>query len=120
MLTGYDYSMAGMIDQAGIDMILVGDSRGMSCWVILPLLPVTMDDMVHHTKAVSRAAQNAMVAADMPFLSYHISITEAVPMRDALYRKEAPRRLKSKEGSKGSTPLKPSWMRRSRCRDILG
>ena len=78
MLTGYDYSMAGMIDQAGIDMILVGDSLGNVMLGYSTTLPVTMDDMVHHTKAVSRAAQNAMVVADMPFLSYHISITEAV------------------------------------------
>ena len=78
MLTGYDYSMAGMIDQAGIDMILVGDSLGNVMLGYSTTLPVTMDDMVHHTKAVSREAQNAMVVADMPFLSYHISITEAV------------------------------------------
>ena len=57
MLTGYDYSMAGMIDQAGIDMILVGDSLGNVMLGYSTTLPVTMDDMVHHTKAVSRAAQ---------------------------------------------------------------
>ena len=78
MLTGYDYSMAGMIDQAGIDMILVGDSLGNVMLGYSTTLPVTMDDMVHHTRAVSRAAQNAMVVADMPFLSYHIAIPEAV------------------------------------------
>lgn len=78
MLTGYDYSMAGMIDQAGIDMILVGDSLGNVMLGYSTTLPVTMDDMVHHTRAVTRAAVNSMVVADMPFLSVHISIPESV------------------------------------------
>jgi 3-methyl-2-oxobutanoate hydroxymethyltransferase len=78
MLTAYDYSMATMVDQAGIDMILVGDSLGNVMLGYENTLAVTMDDMVHHTKTVSRAAKNALVVADMPFLSYHISLEEAV------------------------------------------
>jgi 3-methyl-2-oxobutanoate hydroxymethyltransferase len=78
MLTAYDYSMAAMVDEAGIDMILVGDSLGNVMLGYENTLPVTMEDMVHHTKAVSRASKNAMVVADMPFLSYHISREEAV------------------------------------------
>jgi len=78
MLTAYDYSLASMVDEAGIDMILVGDSLGMVVLGYENTLSVTMDDMVHHTKAVVRGAKNAMVVADMPFLSYHISVTEAV------------------------------------------
>lgn len=78
MITSYDYSMASLVDEAGIDMILVGDSLGNVTLGYDTTLPVTMDDMVHHTRAVSRAAKNAMVVADMPFLSYHISIEEAV------------------------------------------
>jgi 3-methyl-2-oxobutanoate hydroxymethyltransferase len=78
MLTSYDYSMASLVDEAGIDMILVGDSLGNVTLGYDTTLPVTMDDMVHHTRAVSRAAKNAMVVADMPFLSYHISVEEAV------------------------------------------
>ncbi|MGI5921434.1 MAG: 3-methyl-2-oxobutanoate hydroxymethyltransferase [Syntrophomonadaceae bacterium] len=78
MLTAYDYSMAALVDEAGIDMILVGDSLGNVTLGYDTTLPVTMDDMVHHTRAVSRAAKNAMVVADMPFLSYHISVEEAV------------------------------------------
>lgn len=78
MLTSYDYSMAAMVDEAGIDMILVGDSLGNVSLGYDTTLPVTMDDMVHHTRAVSRAAKNAMVVGDMPFLSYHVSVTEAV------------------------------------------
>ena len=78
MLTSYDYSTAGLVDQAGLDMILVGDSLGMVVLGYENTLAVTMDDMVHHTRAVVRGTQNAMVVADMPFLSYHISIKEAV------------------------------------------
>lgn len=78
MLTSYDYSMAGMVDQAGIDMILVGDSLGNVMLGYENTLAVTMDDMVHHTRAVVRAAKHALVVADLPFLSYHISIEEAV------------------------------------------
>lgn len=78
MLTSYDYSMAAMVDAAGIDMILVGDSLGNVILGYENTLAVTVDDMVHHTRAVCRAAKNALVVADMPFLSYHISIEEAV------------------------------------------
>jgi 3-methyl-2-oxobutanoate hydroxymethyltransferase len=78
MLTAYDYSMATMVDQAGIDMILVGDSMGNVMLGYENTLAVTVDDIVHHTKTVTRAAKNALVVADMPFLSYHISLEEAV------------------------------------------
>jgi 3-methyl-2-oxobutanoate hydroxymethyltransferase len=78
MLTSYDYSLASMVDAAGIDMILVGDSLGNVILGYDNTLAVTMDDMVHHTKAVVRGSKNAMVVADMPFLSYHISIEESV------------------------------------------
>lgn len=78
MLTAYDYSLAAMVDEAGIDMILVGDSLGNVVLGYDTTLPVTMDDMIHHTKAVVRGTRNAMVVADMPFLSYHISVEEAV------------------------------------------
>lgn len=78
MLTAYDYSTATLVDEAGTDMILVGDSLGMVMLGHDTTLPVTMDDMIHHSKAVTRAAKNCMVVGDMPFLSYHISIPEAV------------------------------------------
>lgn len=78
MLTAYDYSMATMVDAAGIDLILVGDSLGMVFLGYENTLAVTMDEMIHHTKAVVRGTKNAMVVGDMPFLSYHISIEEAV------------------------------------------
>lgn len=78
MLTAYDYSTAFLVDEAGTDMILVGDSLGMVVLGHETTLPVTMDDMIHHSKAVTRAAKNSLVVGDMPFLSYHISVEEAV------------------------------------------
>lgn len=78
MLTAYDYSMARLLDEAGTDCLLVGDSLGMTMLGYEDTLSVTMEDMIHHTKAVKRGAKNALVIADMPFLSYHINDEEAV------------------------------------------
>ncbi|NLO22399.1 MAG: 3-methyl-2-oxobutanoate hydroxymethyltransferase [Syntrophomonadaceae bacterium] len=78
MLTAYDFSLASMVDAAGLDIILVGDSLGNVVLGYENTLAVTMDDMVHHTKAVVRGSKNAMVVSDLPFLSYHISIEESV------------------------------------------
>ena len=68
MLTAYDYSMAKLIDESGINMILVGDSLGMVMLGYEDTLSVTMEDMIHHTKAVTRGAKNALIVADMPFM----------------------------------------------------
>ena len=78
MLTAYDYSMAKIVDDAGIDMILVGDSLGNVVLGYDSTLPVTVDDMVHHVKAVCRGVSRAMVVADMPFMSYQVSLEEAL------------------------------------------
>lgn len=78
MLTAYDYPMAQLVDRAGIDAILVGDSLGNVVLGYGSTIPVTMDDMVHHVKAVVRGVQRAMVVADMPFLSYNISRAESL------------------------------------------
>ncbi|GAB6183767.1 3-methyl-2-oxobutanoate hydroxymethyltransferase [Thermodesulfovibrio hydrogeniphilus] len=78
MLTAYDFPFARLVDEAGIDMILVGDSLSMVVQGNETTLPVTMDEMVYHTKIVVRATQRAMVVADMPFMSYQISVKEAV------------------------------------------
>ena len=78
MLTAYDYSMAKLIDEAGINMILVGDSLGMVMLGYEDTLSVTMEDMIHHTRAVARGANDAFVVADMPFMSYQTSVYDAV------------------------------------------
>lgn len=78
MLTAYDYPFAQIVDEAGIDAILVGDSLGMVVQGLENTLPVTMDEMIYHTKMVSRASKNAMVIGDMPFMSYQASIEDAV------------------------------------------
>lgn len=78
MLTAYDYSMAKLIDDAGVNGILVGDSVGMVCLGYEDTISVTMEDMIHHTKAVSRGVKNALVVADMPFMSYQTSVYDAV------------------------------------------
>jgi 3-methyl-2-oxobutanoate hydroxymethyltransferase len=78
MLTAYDYPTALAEDQAGIDSILVGDSLGMVVLGYPNTLPVTMDDMIHHCKAVARGAKFALLIGDMPFMSYQVSTEEAV------------------------------------------
>ena len=78
MLTAYDYPTAQIVDQAGIDMILVGDSLGNVVQGVSNTLPVTMDEMIYHTKMVSRGTQSAMVVGDMPFLSYQTHKAEAI------------------------------------------
>jgi len=78
MLTAYDYPTAKIIDEAGIPLILVGDSLGMVVLGYESTIPVTMDEMLHHTKAVVRGTKQAIVVGDMPFMSYHISADEAL------------------------------------------
>jgi 3-methyl-2-oxobutanoate hydroxymethyltransferase len=78
MLTAYDYPFARIADEAGIDAILVGDSLGMVVQGLENTLPVTMDEMIYHTKMVTRAVENAMVIGDMPFMSYQTGVYDAV------------------------------------------
>ena len=78
MLKAYDYSTAKLIDESGVNFILFGDSLGMVMLGYESTLPVTMEDMLHHTKAVARGAKNAMVIGDMPFMSYQTSVYDAV------------------------------------------
>ena len=78
MLTAYDYAMAKIVNEVGIPLILVGDSLGMVVMGYESTIPVTMDDMLHHTKAVVRGTKQAMVIGDMPFMTYHISVDDAL------------------------------------------
>jgi len=77
-ITSYDYSFAKIVDESDIDLILVGDSLSMVMLGYKNTLSVTMDEMIHHTKAVSRGVSNALVVGDMPFLSYKVDIVDAV------------------------------------------
>jgi 3-methyl-2-oxobutanoate hydroxymethyltransferase len=78
MLTAYDFPTARILDEAGIPILLVGDSVGNNVLGYENTLPVTMEEMLHHTRAVSRGARDAMVVGDMPFLSYQVSVEEGV------------------------------------------
>jgi 3-methyl-2-oxobutanoate hydroxymethyltransferase len=77
-LTAYDYPTARLVDQAGIDIILVGDSVGMAVLGYSTTLPVTMDEMLHHTRAVARGVERALLVADMPFGSFQVSTKDAI------------------------------------------
>lgn len=78
MLTAYDYTTAKLLDESGVDSILVGDSLGMVVLGYDDTLSVTMEDMIHHSAAVARGAKNALVITDMPFMSYQTSVYDAV------------------------------------------
>jgi 3-methyl-2-oxobutanoate hydroxymethyltransferase len=87
-LTAYDYATARLVDEAGVDLILVGDSLAQVVLGYDTTLPVTVDEMLHHTRAVRRAVKHAIVAADMPYGSYHVNIEESVA-NAARFMKEA-------------------------------
>src|ERR687891_1411563 len=78
MLTAYDFPTARILDEAGIPVLLVGDSVANNVLGYADTLPVTMEEMLHHTRAVARGAERAMVVGDMPFLSYQVSLEEGV------------------------------------------
>lgn len=78
VMTAYDYPSAKLAEEAGLDLILVGDSLGMVVLGYDSTVPVTMNDMIHHTKAVARGARDTFILTDMPFLSYQVSVTQAL------------------------------------------
>jgi 3-methyl-2-oxobutanoate hydroxymethyltransferase len=78
MVTAYDFTMARLLDEAGVDMLLVGDSLGMVVQGLANTLPVTLDEIAYHGRAVARGAARAHVVGDMPFMSYQVSATQAV------------------------------------------
>ncbi len=87
MLTAYDAAMARLLDASGVDVLLVGDSLGMVVMGCETTLEVTLDAMIHHAKAVSRAVKRALVVADMPFMTYQAGLDEAVKNAGALLQK---------------------------------
>lgn len=78
MITAYDYTTARLVDEVGIPLILVGDSLGMVMLGYESTIPVTIDEMIHHTKAVTKGTKKALVVGDMPFMTYHCSLAEAL------------------------------------------
>lgn len=78
MLTAYDFPSAKQAEQGGVDVILVGDSLGMVVLGYDSTIPVTMEDMIHHTKAVKRGAKDTFIVADLPFLTYHLSVKDTL------------------------------------------
>lgn len=99
MLTAYDYSTAKLIDEAGIDSILVGDSLGNTMLGYEDTISVTMEDMIHHCACVARGAKNALVICDMPFLSYQTSVYDAVVNAGRLMKEGRAQAVKLEGGS---------------------
>lgn len=106
MLTCYDYTTATIIEQSDIDAVLVGDSLGMTMMGYEDTLPVTMDDMVHHTACVSRGLKNTFLVADMPFMSYHISDEQAVENAGRLIKEGHANAVKLEGGAKYFSRIK--------------
>lgn len=100
MLTAYDYSTAALIDRAGINSILVGDSLGMVMLGYEDTLSVTMEDMIHHSAAVARGAKDALVVTDMPFMSYQTSVYDAVVNAGRLMKEGRADAVKLEGGAK--------------------
>ncbi|MGE5703823.1 MAG: 3-methyl-2-oxobutanoate hydroxymethyltransferase [Clostridia bacterium] len=99
VLTAYDFPTAKLVEEAGVDVILVGDSLGMVVLGYDSTVPVTMADMLHHAKAVTRAAKRALVVVDMPFLSYHGSLDETLKNAGRLMQEGAAKAVKLEGGS---------------------
>lgn len=100
MLTAYDYSTAKLMEEAGINTILVGDSLGMVMLGYDDTIPVTMEDMIHHTRAVTRATKDTFVIGDMPFMSYHVSTEQAVTNAGRLMKEGGCQAVKLEGGAK--------------------
>lgn len=99
MVTAYDYPSAKLAEEAGIDMILVGDSLGMVMLGYDSTVQVTLDDMIHHAKAVKRGAKNTFTVVDMPFMSYHISLENSLENARKLFQKTDAQALKMEGAS---------------------
>ncbi len=99
MLTAYDYSTAKLVDEAGINSILVGDSLGNVILGYEDTLSVTMEDMIHHSAAVARGAKNALIVTDMPFMSYQVSVEDAVRNAGRLIKEGHAQAVKLEGGS---------------------
>lgn len=99
MLTAYDYIMASILDEAGVDIILVGDSLGNVVLGYESTVPVKLSDMLHHVKAVARGVKRALVVADMPFLTYHLSLKDTLENAGKLIQDGGAKAVKVEGGS---------------------
>lgn len=106
MLTAYDYTTAKLVDEAGVHAILVGDSLGMVMLGYEDTLKVTMEDMIHHGRAVSRGAKEALVVVDMPFMSYQTSVYDAVVNAGRLVKEGGAQAVKLEGGAKVCPQIK--------------
>ncbi len=106
MLTAYDYPTARMAEEAGVDVILVGDSVGMTKLGYESTLPVTIDEMVHHVKAVKRGTSRALLLADMPYLSYEVDLKEAVRNAGRLLKEGGAHAVKVEGGMEVAATIK--------------
>ena len=106
MMTAYDYPTANLVDQAGIDTILVGDSLGMVMLGYDSTVPVTMDEMIHHCKAVSRGAKSSFIIGDMPFMSYQTNVEKAVENAGRFMKEAACDSVKLEGGSEMAPVVK--------------
>ena len=106
MLTAYDYSTAKLIDASGIDSVLVGDSLGMVMLGYEDTLSVTMEDMIHHTKAVARGVKDALVVSDLPFMSYQTSVYDAVTNAGRLIKEGVAKAVEGEDGIEVCTRIK--------------
>ena len=106
VLTAYTYSIARALDSSGIPVILVGDSVGMVEAGLSTTLPVTIDEMIYHTRAVARACSSAMVVSDMPFMSYQASVEDAVRNAGRLVKEGGASAVKLEGGLKAASRIK--------------
>ena len=111
-LTAYDYPTARLLDEAGVDILLVGDSVGMAVLGYDSTLPVTLDEMLHHMRAVRRGTKRALLVADMPYGSFHVSIEESI--RNARAAGEGRRRGSGESGRRRAAHRtdRASWWKR--------
>jgi 3-methyl-2-oxobutanoate hydroxymethyltransferase len=106
MLTAYDYATSRIVDEAGVPLILVGDSLGMVILGYDSTIPMTMDIMVHHTRAVVKGSKNAMVIGDMPFMSYHLSQEQALGNAARFLQEAGAQAVKLEGGMNVATTVK--------------
>jgi len=99
-LTAYDFPIARIVEEAGVDLILVGDSLGMVVLGYPNTIPVTMDEMIHHTKAVTRAARRALVIGDMPYFSFHLSAADSIANASRFLKEAGAKGVKIEGASK--------------------